>query len=101
MKVIENPENVGFAAANNQALRMARGEYLVLLNPDTEVRAGAIGKLVEVLDPIPRSAHAAPCWFHPTGVFSSPRRGGFPTRGPVCTGFPASIDSVTVSTFRS
>ena len=34
---IENPENVGFAKANNQAIRQAKGEYVLLLNPDTVV----------------------------------------------------------------
>jgi hypothetical protein len=38
VRVIENTENRGFASANNQALRMARGQLLVLLNPDTVVQ---------------------------------------------------------------
>ena len=32
---IYNEENVGFARANNQAMRKAKGEYILLLNPDT------------------------------------------------------------------
>ena len=32
---IYNEENVGFARANNQAIRQAKGEYVLLLNPDT------------------------------------------------------------------
>ena len=32
---IYNKENVGFARANNQAIRQAKGEYVLLLNPDT------------------------------------------------------------------
>lgn len=32
---IENTENVGFAKANNQAIRLASGKYILLLNPDT------------------------------------------------------------------
>ena len=31
---IENTENVGFAKANNQALRICKGEYVLILNPD-------------------------------------------------------------------
>jgi GT2 family glycosyltransferase len=35
--LIENKENVGFSKANNQAVAVARGEYICLLNPDTAV----------------------------------------------------------------
>lgn len=35
VRLVQNQTNVGFAPANNQAARLARGEYLVLLNPDT------------------------------------------------------------------
>lgn len=37
MRLIANSENRGFAVANNQALRIAKGRYIVLLNPDTIV----------------------------------------------------------------
>jgi GT2 family glycosyltransferase len=39
IRVIEQGHNSGFAAANNQGARIARGKYLVLLNADTEVRS--------------------------------------------------------------
>lgn len=44
--VVANPCNRGFAAANNQALPLCRGEYLLLLNPDTLVLPGAIDTMV-------------------------------------------------------
>ncbi len=37
VKILANRENLGFARANNQAAEKAKGEYLILLNPDTEV----------------------------------------------------------------
>ncbi len=37
VRLLRNQENVGFAAANNLALPLARGEFVLLLNPDTEV----------------------------------------------------------------
>lgn len=40
--LIRNPDNRGFAAANNQALRKATGRHLLLLNPDTKVEPGAL-----------------------------------------------------------
>ena len=39
--------NVGFAGANNIALKRARGDILLLLNPDTEPRPGSLEALVE------------------------------------------------------
>ena len=37
IKLISNHQNVGFSKANNQALQIASGEYILLLNPDTVV----------------------------------------------------------------
>lgn len=47
VKLIENKRNLGFAKAVNQALRQARGKYVLLLNPDTEVIGNALEKIVE------------------------------------------------------
>ncbi len=52
--------NLGFAAANNLALRQATGAYLLLLNPDTEVRPGAIDKLVDFLEARPDAGAVGP-----------------------------------------
>jgi len=46
-------ENLGFAGANNLAARKARGQYLLLLNPDTLVIDNAIDKLVLFADTFP------------------------------------------------
>lgn len=46
VKLIINQKNLGFAKANNQALRQAQGEYCLLLNSDTQVKSGALEKLV-------------------------------------------------------
>ena len=42
-------ENLGFAAANNLAVQISSGEYLMLLNPDTVVSGGWLGRLKRVL----------------------------------------------------
>jgi len=49
VRLIANTENRGFAAACNQAVRESRGEYVLLLNPDTELRPGALKAFTEFL----------------------------------------------------
>ena len=51
--LIENKENLGFAKANNQAIKIAKGSYILLLNSDTEIIPGALGKLVAFADKTP------------------------------------------------
>ncbi|MFT4522499.1 MAG: GT2 family glycosyltransferase [Bacteroidia bacterium] len=43
---IANKKNVGFSAANNQAIRVAKGEYVLLLNPDTVVQEDTFSKCI-------------------------------------------------------
>jgi len=50
LRVIRNPENRGFAAANNQGMAAARGDIVVLLNNDTVVPPGLLGRLVHHLE---------------------------------------------------
>ncbi len=44
VKLIANKENFGFARANNQALKIATGDYVLLLNPDTELFSETLNK---------------------------------------------------------
>jgi GT2 family glycosyltransferase len=53
--LIENAENRGFAAANNQGMAVAKGRYVLLLNSDTVVLDGAIAKTVSFADVHPRA----------------------------------------------
>ena len=48
--IIANNQNLGFATACNQGIEMAHGEYILLLNPDTELRDDAISKIVSKMD---------------------------------------------------
>ncbi|NQV12794.1 MAG: glycosyltransferase family 2 protein [Parcubacteria group bacterium] len=48
-KLIRNKSNVGFAKANNQAIRQAQGKYILLLNPDTKITEQALVKMVEFM----------------------------------------------------
>lgn len=46
-KLIENFTNTGFAFANNQGIKIAKGKYMFLLNSDTIVKNGALKKLLD------------------------------------------------------
>ncbi|MDB5298122.1 MAG: wbbL 5 [Phycisphaerales bacterium] len=60
VEVVRNPDNRGFAAANNQCAARAAGRYLFFLNNDTLARPGAITQLVRWLDAHPAYAAAGP-----------------------------------------
>lgn len=60
VKLITNKENRGFARANNQALQVAEGKYVLLLNPDTEIYAGAVGTLIDFLNKHAEAGVVAP-----------------------------------------
>jgi GT2 family glycosyltransferase len=60
VRVISNTQNVGFAAANNQAIVATESRYVMILNPDTSVDAGTIEALVHFLDTSPGAWVAGP-----------------------------------------
>ena len=51
--LIESKENLGFSAGNNLAMRIATGEYVLLLNPDTVVEESTFQKCLEFMDAHP------------------------------------------------
>jgi GT2 family glycosyltransferase/Flp pilus assembly protein TadD len=58
--VVANGENRGFAGGNNQALALARGRYVVLLNNDTIVTEGWLGRLVAAVESTEGAGLAGP-----------------------------------------
>lgn len=50
LAMIKNKQNLGYAVANNQGIKIARGEYILLLNSDTEVKPTALEALVNFMD---------------------------------------------------
>jgi N-acetylglucosaminyl-diphospho-decaprenol L-rhamnosyltransferase len=78
-RVIESGGNRGFAAGNNLGLSEARGEALLLLNPDTEVVGDAIPRLLAELDADPALGIIGPALRYPDGTAQESRR-RFPTR---------------------
>ena len=65
VQLIANTENVGFARANNQAVSMATGHYILLLNPDTLVIPEALESLTEFLNEHPDAGAAGPRILNP------------------------------------
>jgi hypothetical protein len=57
-RIIRNGENLGYSGANNVGFAHARGEYLVVLNPDTEVEPDWLGELIAGLDADPQAGLA-------------------------------------------
>jgi len=49
-KLIANTHNAGFTRANNQAVGLAKGKYVILLNPDTEIRDNAFYTMVKFME---------------------------------------------------
>jgi len=49
LTVIANKRNLGFARANNQALKISKGRYIYFLNPDTELKEGVFDAMIEFM----------------------------------------------------
>jgi len=66
-RLIENTENFGFARANNIAFRQTSSRLVFLLNSDTEVREGAIDRLIETLKSNEKAGGCGPKLLNPDG----------------------------------
>lgn len=71
VELLENQANLGFGAANNQALRRANGEYVLLLNSDTEVEQNAFEILINFLEGHPEAGAVGPLLLNSDGTFQS------------------------------
>ncbi len=64
---LANPENVGFARAVNRGIESSTGEFVLVLNPDCELAAGALAALISYMTSHPRCAIAGPRLESPDG----------------------------------
>ncbi len=71
VKTIANPENVGFVHANNQALQLCKGHYVLLLNSDTKVLPNALDEAVRFMDEHPNAGITGVRLLNPDGSFQA------------------------------
>lgn len=94
VKLIANDNNIGFGAANNQAMREASGEYFLLTNSDAVIESGAVAGLIDYLKRHPHVAAVGPRMLNEDGTLQMS-----------CYPFPsllrAWIDSLSLARFVS
>lgn len=79
VQFMANTENLGFSRANNQAIRMAQGRYVLLLNPDTIITESTLADCVHYLDRHPEVGATGVSMYNSNGVFAWESRRGLPT----------------------
>ena len=77
--LINNKENLGFSKANNIAIRQAKGEYVLLLNPDTEVAEDTLRGVLAFMDQHPEAGGAGVCMHQADGSLAPESRRAIPT----------------------
>lgn len=78
VRVIENGENLGFGAGNNRALAVARGKYVLILNPDMEFIEPGLEKLAAFMAARPLAGLIGCRVENPDGGFMRQCRRGYP-----------------------
>jgi len=77
--LIENKENLGFSKANNQAIKIAKSEYVLLLNPDTVVEESTFEKIIEFMDSNAQAGGLGVKMIDGKGSFLPESKRGLPT----------------------
>lgn len=77
--LIANKDNKGFSSANNQAIREAAGEYVLLLNPDTVVEEDTFEKIIGFMDSHPEAGGLGVKMIDGSGKFLPESKRGLPT----------------------
>jgi O-antigen biosynthesis protein len=79
INLILNDKNLGFSKANNQAMRIAKGEYFLLLNPDTVVEEDTFEKVVDFMDSHPDAGGLGVKMIDGKGKYLPESKRGLPT----------------------
>ena len=79
IKLIENKKNTGFAVANNQAIKKAKGKYILLLNPDTVVQEDTFKKCIRFMKEHENAGGLGVKMIDGSGKFLPESKRGFPS----------------------
>ena len=79
VQLIANKKNTGFSYANNQAINLAKGEYVLLLNPDTVVEENTFDKVIAFMDQHPDAGGLGVKMLDGKGNFLPESKRGLPT----------------------
>lgn len=79
VKLIENKENTGFSVANNQAIELAKGKYILLLNPDTVVSENTFKACIEYSDKNAKLGGLGVPMYDGDGAYLPESKRGIPT----------------------
>ncbi|MFC2110837.1 glycosyltransferase [Bacteroidota bacterium] len=79
IELIQNKENTGFSVANNQAIKISKGEYVLLLNPDTVVEDDTFKKVISFMDEHPDAGGLGVKMIDGKGKFLPESKRGLPT----------------------
>jgi GT2 family glycosyltransferase/lipopolysaccharide/colanic/teichoic acid biosynthesis glycosyltransferase len=79
VRIISNPTNLGFARANNRGIQESRGEYIVLMNPDTIVQEDTFETLLNFFSQDSQVGMAGCKILNPDGSLQLACRRSFPT----------------------
>lgn len=79
VEFLQSHENLGFARSNNLGLKHVRGEFVLLLNPDTELQQGAVATLLSLLKALPDVGIVAPRLLNTDGSLQTSCVSALPT----------------------
>lgn len=79
VKLIENKKNYGFSYANNQAIKLSTGEYVLLLNPDTVIEEDTLKSVCDFMDAHPDAGGLGVKMIDGKGRFLPESKRGLPT----------------------
>jgi GT2 family glycosyltransferase len=79
VKLIVNDQNIGFSKANNQAILLATGEYVLVINPDTITSADTIPKILNFMETHENAGGLGVRMINAQGKYLSESKRGLPT----------------------